>query len=788
MFFRRILTSAILCVLFVSFSADALLLHGSASTVVIPATLFTHVQIGGAGAITGISSVPSANLLLVRTDQYGCYKSTSNSQWSELITTASMPPDAVLNADGGPASPANGASGMGCEELVADPTTTSNLWVLFQSSVFFSSNSGATWSPTCYPAQSLNLVNTSPQKGMGHKIAVDPANSDIVYMGTYAGPLELTVNQGSTCSAVSGPATPTSVGGNGGGYLIAFDTSGGTTTSCAGSAPICTKNIYVSSYGNGVYQSTNGGQTFTLTTGTPTTHFYMTVDPNGTVWFVDNSGGTGNIGTAHKFSGGTWSAPSFSGNDSLVSVAFDPNNCSSNTTCHVAFLQTGGGANVAFTTNSGGAWAVTSGFTYTTSDVPWLSAWNTHLGLFFSGAAFDNSGHLYTGVEGVAFITPTTTNGASAAWTSQTAGIEEIEANTISTSPGTSGSMLVAAWDVGCFAVAAPYTTFPGNGNHGCSDQPNFEHGYTLDWASSDPTFFASVADNQQGCCALGGTYGSFNGSSSNSGGAWTPYASIPSAISSGGLVGGCTAASSSTNILWAPTDGEGNTAPFYSTDGFATAGNIHQISVSGVTGGWGFEFFLDNHFCAADRVNAGTFYIYNWNTGSGSPSDAFIQCTGGGTTCTRQSSPGFGPNEQINPTLKTMPGQASTFFFAFGINNGLVTAGNNFVFSTNGGESITTIANFSNVTAFGFGAPFSGHTMPAIVAVGYFNNVYGIWRSIDWDTNKTWQQIGTFPLNLPLPILDVDGDKSVPGVFFYATGSGLLCGALSASQCNGGT
>ncbi|MDE1902159.1 MAG: hypothetical protein KGI37_11070, partial [Alphaproteobacteria bacterium] len=556
---------------------------------------FTHVEIVGAGAITGITSVPSANLLLARTDQYGCYKSVNNSQWSELVTTNAMPASAVTVAAGGP------IDAGGCEELVGDPSNIQNLWIFFNKNIYLSTNGGTSFSSTCYPAQASDLSNTGPAKTMSPRIAVDPNNSNVVYFSTHSAGLEVTYNQGSTCTAISTAtiAAPTSNSG----FLVAFDPSGGTTTSCAGGVALCTKSIYVSSYGTGVYHSNDGGQTWTLTTGTPTTHLYMTVDSTGVLWFVDNSNNNG-LGVAHKYAASAWAAPTFTHNNILTSVAFDPNNCSTSATCHVVFMIGGGGTTggtTALTQNGGGAWAVATGYTPSTTDAPWLANVWTTIGLFPNGAAFDNSGHVYTGLEGVGFTTPPTT-ATTLTMTSQTLGIEEAEVSSLSTSPNTSGSLLAGNWDVGSFTLSAPYNSPPTSSNHGCAGQTSFQHAYSIDWAEANPSDFACLSDNQQGY--IGGTYTSYSGLSSNGGSTWGTF-TVPSAISTGGHIGGCMAASSSTNILWAPTDGSsGATAPLYTTDSGST---WNFISVSGVTQGWGIQYYFSGRFCAADRVNAGT-------------------------------------------------------------------------------------------------------------------------------------------------------------------------------------
>ena len=144
--------------------------------------------------------------------------------------------------------------------------------------------------------------------------------------------------------------------------------------------------------------------------------------------------------------------------------------------------------------------------------------------------------------------------------------------------------------------------------------------------------------------------------------------------------------------------------------------------------------------------------------------------------------------SRQYNPHLKAVPGQAGYLFLSTGtVTVGIQTA-SALYWSNDGGATVNTISQFSTVSAFGFGANAPGHTFPVIVAVGYYNSVYGIWQCIDWDTTKTWQKIGDYPMNMPLYITDVDGDKVVYNVFYYGTNSGVFCSSPSTAYCNGGT
>ena len=151
----------------------------------------------------------------------------------------------------------------------------------------------------------------------------------------------------------------------------------------------------------------------------------------------------------------------------------------------------------------------------------------------------------------------------------------------------------------------------------------------------------------------------------------------------------------------------------------------------------------------------------------------------------------GLGPNTQFNPTIRAVPGQADTLFLGVGLGPttiGRQLTGNGFYWSTDGGSTLTLISNIDNVSAIGFGKVAPGHTFPVIVIAGYLGGVYGIYQSIDWDTTKTWTKIGDYPLNIPMLVTDIDGDKNVYNVFYYGTNSGVFCSSPSTAYCNGGT
>ena len=111
---------------------------------------------------------------------------------------------------------------------------------------------------------------------------------------------------------------------------------------------------------------------------------------------------------------------------------------------------------------------------------------------------------------------------------------------------------------------------------------------------------------------------------------------------------------------------------------------------------------------------------------------------------------------------------------------------------STNGGATWTAVPNVLDVYCFGFGAAAPGQTYPAIYIVGYVNNVFGIWQSIN--DAQSWTQIGTYPDSSLDMITTIAGDPNVYGqvyvgfagsgyAYFSADGPGVTAITISASS-----
>ena len=207
-----------------------------------------NVAIGAGGFVDGIFYDPhNQNVIYARTDIGGLYKSTNDgTSWTQLL-------DFVGQSTG---SSGNGTQSqlLGVLSFAIDPQNSNNLYTDVgeysgsNGAVFYSTNGGQTWGQTNL---SFYVGGNSNGRGDGEQIAVDPNNSNIVFLGSNDHGLWESTNAGHSFTRISTSAfTPTST------TFVLFDPASGTP----GSA---TQTIYVginsTSTGTNLYQTTDGG-------------------------------------------------------------------------------------------------------------------------------------------------------------------------------------------------------------------------------------------------------------------------------------------------------------------------------------------------------------------------------------------------------------------------------------------------------------------------------------------------------------------------------------------------
>ena len=698
------------------------------------ATTWRPVKIGGGGFISGIDIAPDGKKVC-RTDTYGAYLfNVGTGLWEQLVTSLSMP---VADAGVG--------TGVGVYEIVIAPSNTARFYMTYNGYVFRSDNSGATWTRTAF-TQDTDANPNDSFRGFGPKMAVDPQNADIVYVGVPSG-LFVTENAGTSWAEVGGLASPSPVAA---GIIVAFDPNSSVVSNEK-------QGIYASVYGTGVYRSTNGGTSFALTSGTQTTHQAMSVSTDGQVYLTSNAGNN----NVYVFDG-SWTTRSIgSGGLNILAAAADPG-----TAARVVAWDSDG--NLSISADHGATWTGKGTHTIDTTDIPWLGYTNGGGGaysLFGSVIKFDPSvsNTLYGGYGfGVVQCAPPSTQTA-VTWTDITAGIEQLVTTWIVSPPG--GNPVVSVWDQGVFTITNPdaYPSTKGVTNNSAG----LGMGWGVDWAGS--TIVALI--NWSGI--------EYSGLSSNGGSSWSQFAST--SYTPNGNRGGEIAAASATNFVLVLTDNGANpNQPYYTTNGGTS---WTAITMSGVptsdTTGWNSAYFFNLHTLSADRVTANTFYIHNNGLGAGNTGGGVWKSTDSGANWTKVSTSVMGGATALLAKMRTVPGQAGHLFRSSG-----KASGANFQRSTDAGANWTNVTNLTEVWAFGFGKEAPGQSYPAIYIAGYVSSVWGVWRSDD--NAVSWVSLGANPLNSIDQITCVEGDANTYGtVYIGFQGSGFAFGSEDYGRVN---
>jgi Bacterial Ig-like domain/Bacterial Ig domain len=689
------------------------------------------LNIGAGGYVTGID-IAADGTMVVRTDTYGAYL-WNGTQWQQLVTSMSMPA-ADVGAD----------YNDGVYEIRIAPSNTNIFYMEYFGCVYRSDDKGTTWTKTAAFPHVAGEPN-DVYRLTGQKMAVDPNNPNVVYVGTQQNGLFVSVDGGASWQNVSG--VPVSAKDGSGLFPgitgIVFDTNSGITGGK-------TNVIYASSYGHGVYKSTDGGVSWSALSGGPIDVDYAAISPTGAYYAADGT-------SLWRYENGAWTKLLTEANG-IRTVAIDPFDPS-----HIV-VQTPGGS-LEESHNGGATWSgLNWGTQLTATDIPWLAT--TGPGMSIGGTAFDPlvPNKLWTS-SGVGVWNTTLPDyfvwNTPIVWNSQSVGIEQLCATDLVVAPG--GKPVVAAWDFGVFYVDDLHT-YPST--HGVTTA--FAAGWSVDYASTQPSYLVAIADwwgREQ------------SGYSTDGGQTWKIFPSFPSFA--GQTIGGTIAASSPTNIIWAPAN---RYAPYYTQDGGVT---WNPVTLPGVTDWNSFHwaYYLDKTTVTADRVLPNTFYMYY----VGNDDSGVYKTTDGGTTWTKVFSGEISPFSTFNSKIEAVPGQAGHLFFTGGQqgNRGSPNPASfeGFYHSTDGGATWTAVPNVLEVYCFGFGKSASPDGPPAIYIVGWVNNVYGIWQSND--DAQSWTKIGDWPTGSLDAIKTISGDPDIYGqvyVGFAGSGYAYLSADGSAS------
>lgn len=713
------------------------------------------INIGAGGFVTSLDFSDDGTLV-VKTDVDGAYIwDESDNRMNQLLTASSLP-NAFVNPE----------SGGGVQEIVLAPSNSNIIYMSWFDRMFKSTDKGATFTElTAYGSAFASDAN-GQYRTHNDRIAVDPINPDVVYVGTIEDGLHVSFDGGDSFSHIASVPTGT---GQRGVTAITFDRNSGVTGGR-------TNTVYANSYSNGLYRTTDAGASWSAVASSPTDISDIEVQANGnlyvaavsesTVYMYDPTGGIwNNLNPTHPGSPLGSSAGEFS-------LALDPNDDNR------LFVMNEAGS-LTYTLNGGSSWQ-SGTHNRTATDIPWLEwtdePWFTSAEIALNPAN-PNQLWLAQGL-GVWMLDVSSNPSGTFNWQSRNLGIEELVSRGVLSIEGRD-QVLLPAMDRPIF-VSNSDNDFP---TRHWPDSA-FNNGWDIANSASDPDYVVAMVSDYF-------TFrGPLNASFSTDGGTtWSSFPTQPGPTPGDPYPywgeGGNIAVGAPGNVVVVPSVGAvPNQQAYYTTDGGNTWNQVNGLP-SGLINNRNFR----RHIVTADGVTPGTFYAYD------SSAENIYRSTDGGANWSVIGNSGAWWTGW-NAKLRRVPGQAGNLFFtaghqsAGGAGGNAYDGGNPMLRSVDGGANWTDVPGMTEVYDVGFGAAAEGQSYPSIFLAGFYNHEFGLWRS--FDNALTWEKIGEYPTGSVSRIDYVSGDMNNPNcsyVGFAGSGwaKGCVRGASTTTPPSGG-
>jgi xyloglucan-specific exo-beta-1,4-glucanase len=716
------------------------------------------LKIGGSGLVTSATVYPDGTMF-GSTDTNGVYIwRPGATAWSQLFQESafsSLYPATSVEA-GFPAGYGAAACAYPIDSSATLVGSTNTIYASWNDLIWKSTNNGVTFTNT---GKSVPNDGNSTGRYNGPYIVCDPASNGLkVYTDVASGIAQVSSDGGSTWGNVPNLAAASS----GQDTTFAIDPTSSVVSNV-------TQHLFAAVYGTGLYESYNGGASFTLanTTGMPTTFGDLKVDKFGVVWTVSFTSASKYVPNGTAGAGAWTNLSGVSTVQTTNGVTIDSSSASQGANRIAISDQKGG---IQISTNNGGAWSSPSYAAFnnkpTATDVPWLNAASYNASqpqccdsyLQMQKINFDPSSNLIAaiGVGVLSCLAPVSSSACSGSgWIDKSAGIEQLVVNRIISPPGNGPFML--GWDRGIFGPLNP-DVYPSTQYDTLVD---IAGAWDADYSGADPMFMAVLNTSNIG-------RGDFSGFTTNGGHSWTTqainispgYPTIPNGQ------GGEIAVADSNNWALIP----GRNQVLYCTQNGGSAWGTVSLSGS-PSQNWesaNTPQIGGRHILAADRITANTFYVYNYNDG--------VYSGGCGATWSKvfsgnpgSSTVGWG----YNAAMVTVPGQAANLFFISGqwIGNSHPLTGATMQRSTNGGSTWSPVSNVTEVYGIGFGAPKPGNSYPAIYIDGWYNGVKGIFQSNDNAVSFQNTNLSVVYANGNLSAINgMSGDMNVYGRIYEGT------------------
>ena len=694
---------------------------------------WSSVAIGGGGFTTGIVAHPKEpDLLYARSDVGGVYRWDDNAKtWISLMGSFGIDQRNYFGVDGIALDPNNPdvvyiAAGKDIGNGISD--------------VLKSTDRGATWVKT-----NLNkrFSGNGKLRFTGELIAVDPSNSNIVYVGTRQEGLYRSQNAGLSWERIYAiptgePITNTGVTG----FPESSEAIGirGVTFGKNSASGGKSQTIYVNVMGKGIYQSTNGGTTWGLISNSPTLAARMESDIYGNLYVTTIGQGV------QKYSGGAWYDITPPDSDKrYCGLSIDPYNESNIIVARWGY-ESGASNNLPIyrSKNGGRTWECIS-----------LSANKNRVlaprwypdDYFFactSQVLFDpcNEGYVYGADWHAVWKTLNIWDSADKTqWYGMTKGLENT--CTLALSTPKSGAHLISGGADYSALRHSDLGTAPKDSLLSLMGNVN-----SIDYCESDPNYVAVTGSKTWN------SYGVFAVSEDN--GKTFNVVSKPDGSRNGRVA---YSATDPDVMVWVPQGG----APIRTTDRGNSWSTTSGAPSTAIT-----EFWLTKQPLASDRVNGKKFYLCS-NKGTGTASE-FYRSEDSGATWELVNSTDLAPCASWDNTIvKAAPGIENEVWVSEHA-DGLYR-------SSDGGNTFTKLDNVQTARLFAFGKNPPGKSYPTVFVLGTVNNISDkVFRSDDM--GKTWIRINdaqTLIGNVPN---SMEGDRQEFGQVYIGTnGSGVVVG-----------
>lgn len=255
------------------------------------------VAMGGGGYVTGIVIHPAdPNIVYIRTDVGGAYRwEASTKSWTPLN-------EAMLNS-----------SYFGVDGMAVDPNNKDVVYMCagngYPSDVFKSTDRGSTWTATKLLKQ---FKGNQSRKESGECIQVDPNNSNVVVVGTRDAGIYYSTDAAGTWKKAN-----VNIEGTFEVRSVVID-----RTSARGGRSMV---MYAVVSKKGVVKSTDGGENWSLMTGSPEGAYNVNIANNGKVYLTAGKDGVYSL-VGNNFVAITPDTNVTSGYNSFVALAVDPTN------------------------------------------------------------------------------------------------------------------------------------------------------------------------------------------------------------------------------------------------------------------------------------------------------------------------------------------------------------------------------------------------------------------------------------------------------------------------------